>query len=322
MKNSYFILLILVFTLFLNACNTKKQNSKDSDSPTIESPYFGQNPPGLIPEIFAPGIISVNGRYESGISFSPDLDEIYFSASKKDEDPDIYFSKLEGKKWTRIKKANFTKGKKDGEMDPFVSFSGKKIYFTGHNSFTEDHDVDADSKIWYVNRFENSWSNAIKLDSPINDDEVLYSNQAKNGDIFYTNFSKRKMYYAPNKNNKYPEVHEVGIEFGVHGFIAPSQDFLVVNAQNREDDKRKDSDIFVYFKEKDGTWSKPINLGNEVNSNFAETVPSITPDGKYLFFSRYNEEDDEEGKSKFSNIYWVSTEIIHKLKTAYFKKEQ
>ena len=124
------------------------------------------------------------------------------------------------------------------------------------------------------------------------------------------------MYYAPNKNNKYPEVHEVGIEFGVHGFIAPSQDFLVVNAQNREDDKRKDSDIYVYFKEKDGTWSKPINLGNEVNSNFAETVPSITPNGKYLFFSRYNEEGGQ------SNFYWVSTEIIHKLKTAYFKKEQ
>ena len=313
MRNNNFIFLILVFALFLNACNTKKQKSKDSDAPITEETYLGQKPPGSIPEIFAPGIISINGRSDNGISFSPDLDEIYFSANKKDEDPDVYFSKLERKKWTTIKKANFTKGKKDGEMHPFVTADGKRIYFTAHNSFTEDHDVDADSKIWYVNRLENSWSNAIKLESPINDDEVFYSNRAKNGDLFYTNFSKRKMYYASNKNNKYPEVQEVEIEFGLHGFISPSQDFLVVNARNKKDDERK-SDIYVYFKEKDGTWSKPINLGNTVNSNFAETCPSITPDGKYLFFGRYNEEGG------LSNFYWVSTEIISKLKMEYFKK--
>jgi len=312
MKKTYLIL-IFVFALFLNACNTKKQNSKKSDSSAIESPYFGQKPPGLIPEIFAPGIISLNGRYEHIISFSPDLDEVYFSASKEDEDPSVYFSKLEDKKWTNPKKANFTKGKKVGEMHPFVSPNGEKIYFVAHDSFTKPHHEES-IKIWYVNRFENSWSDAIQLDSPINDDFVFYPNQAKNGDLFYFNMSKRKTYYAPNKNGKFPEVHEVGIEFGVHGFISTSQDFLVVNARNKEDDQRNDSDIYVYFKKKNGTWSKPINLGNEVNSNFGETSPSITPDGKYLFFGRYNEEGG------VSNIYWVSTEVIHKLKTAYFKK--
>ena len=33
-------------------------------------------PPGLTPEIFAPGIVSVNGRYEYAVSFSSDLDEM------------------------------------------------------------------------------------------------------------------------------------------------------------------------------------------------------------------------------------------------------
>ena len=180
---------------------------------------------------------------------------------------------------------------------------------------SHDHDVVTPVEIWYVNRLENSWSDAIQLDSPINEDVVMYPNEAKNGDLFYSNLSKRKIYYAPNKNGKFPEVHEVPLEiFGFHGFISPSQDFLLVNGQNREDDQRKDSEIYVYFKKKDGTWSKPINLGNEVNSNFDETCPSITPDGKYLFFSRYNEEGG------LSNSYWASTDIIDKLKTANFKK--
>ncbi len=307
MKNYHFKLLILVFTLFLNSCNSKNQKSKDSDSPTIENPYFGQRTPGLTAEIFAPGIVSINGRYDYGISFSPDLDEMYFSANKKGETADIYFSKIEDKKWKSIQKANFTKGQKDAEMEPFFKADGKRIYFTGYSSGYKDEEI------WYVDRLGNGWSNAIKLDSPINDDNVMYLTQAKNGDVFYDNISKRKMYSSSSKNGGFPEVQEVEVEIGSHAFISSSQDYLLVQAQNKEDKKRS-SDIYVYFKEKDGTWSKPINLGSTVNSNFGEAVPSVTPDGKYLFFSRYNEEGG------ISNLYWVSTEIISKLKMAYFKK--
>ena len=74
--------------------------------------YFGQKPPGMRAEIFAPGIVSVNGRYEYGVSFSPDLDEIYFTGKRKGESESVYFSKLIDKKWTAPKKANLTNGKK------------------------------------------------------------------------------------------------------------------------------------------------------------------------------------------------------------------
>ncbi|MBL4643321.1 MAG: PD40 domain-containing protein [Flavobacteriaceae bacterium] len=306
MKKVDFIL-VLVFCVLLSACNPKKQNTKDSDSPTIESPYFGQKQPGLTAEIFAPGIVSINGRYDYGISFSPDLDEMYFSANKKGETADIYFSKLEDKKWKPIQKVNFTKGQKDAEMEPFFQADGQRIYFTGYSSGYKDEEI------WYVDRLGNGWSNAIKLDSPINDDNVMYLTQAKNGDVFYDNISKRKMYFSSSKNGGFPEVQEVEVEIGSHAFISSSQDYLLVQAQNKED-KKRGSDIYVYFKEKDETWSKPINLGSTVNSNFGEAVPSVTPDGKYLFFSRYNEEGG------LSNLYWVSTEIISKLKMTYFKK--
>lgn len=294
-------IVILVFTLFFNSCNTKKNESKDRDSPTIESPYFGQKPPGLIPEVFAPGIISINGRNEHGTSFSPDLDELYFSANKKDEETAIYFSKLKGNKWTPVKRANFTHGVKREELYPFVSLNDKRIYFTALDS------IFSDEKIWYVNRLEDSWSDAIQLDSPLNDDLVFYINQAKNGDLYYTSLSKGKMYYAPNQNGEFPEVQEVELAFGHHGFISPSQEYLLVHTQNKENEQRKDADIYVCFKEKDGTWTKPISLGNEVNSNVNEGCPSITPDGKYMLFGR----DEEDGTA---NVYWVSTEVIENLK--------
>ncbi|KGL61737.1 PD40 domain-containing protein [Polaribacter sp. Hel1_85] len=296
MKKAYFIL-ILVFALLSNACNTKKQLSKESDSPTTENLYFGQKPPGLIPEFFAPGIV----RNASNISFSPNLDEVYFSASKKDEKISIYFSKLKGNKWTPVKRANFTNGGKNEELYPFVSPINKRIYFTALDS------IFSDEKIWYINRLEDSWSDAIQLNSPINDDIVFYINQAKNGGLFYTSISNGKMYYAPNINGEFPEVQEIELEFGHHGFISPSQDYLLVQDRNKQNEKRKDLDIYVCFKDKDGTWTKPISLGNEINSNFNEGSPSITPDGKYLFFGR----DEENGTG---NLYWVSTEIIEKVR--------
>jgi len=310
MKNFKCLFLCLAMVMITIACNTKKQHLKKANSPTLESPYFGQNPPGLIPEIFAPGIISISGRHEMGVSFSPDFDEMYFAVQEKSGLPgDIYFSKLEDKKWTPFKKANFTRGKKAGEMKPNVSYDGKKIYFTAYNAdFTG-------TSIWYVNRLNNGWSDAIKLDSPLNEHEVMTSTFAKNGDLYYTNISKKfRTYYAPNINGKYPKFQEAEIEFGGHPFISPSEDYLIVDARNKEDKNQK-SDLYVYFKKKDGAWTKPINLGITVNSTFDEKSANVTPDGKYLIFSRRSEEEALK-------LYWVSTEVIHKLKTEYFKKEQ
>ena len=70
MKKADFIL-ILVLVLFLNACKTKNQKSKDNDSPPnsfrdIETAYFGEKPPGLIPVEFAPDIVSPEGLFEGG----------------------------------------------------------------------------------------------------------------------------------------------------------------------------------------------------------------------------------------------------------------
>jgi Tol biopolymer transport system component len=304
MKGTKFLLLTVIISL--NTVFAQETIKSDSIFSIKNDKYFGQNPPGMIAKIFAPGIVSVNGRYEYGVSFSPNLEEIYFTAHRKGESASVYFSKLTDKKWTIPKKANLTKGGKRAEMEAFVNLSGNKIYFTAYDS--------RDVKIWCATRSENWWSNAIELDSPINDDIVFYSNEAKNGDIYYKNVSKGKMYYAPNKNGKFPEIHEAGIEYGSHGFIAPSQDFMLIDAR-KDNDKTKDKDIHVCLKKKDGAWTKPINLGTGVNSKFNEPCPSITPDGKYLFFSRYDE------KGGLPNIYWVSANIIDKLKENIIEKK-
>jgi hypothetical protein len=135
----------------------------------------------------------------------------------------------------------------------------------------------------------------------------MTSTLAKNGDLYYTNMSKKfRTYYAPNLKGKYPKFHEAEIEFGGRPFISPSQDYLIVDARNREDKNQK-ADLYVYFKMKDGAWTKPINLGITVNSTFDERSANVTPDGKYLIFSRRSEDNT-------LNLYWVSTEVIENVR--------
>lgn len=87
MKNNNLILMVLAFTVFLNACNTKKQKVNDPDFPRLENPFFGQKPPGSIPEIFAPHMVST-AHSELAAAFSPDVKEIYFR--RADEELENY----------------------------------------------------------------------------------------------------------------------------------------------------------------------------------------------------------------------------------------
>ena len=293
----------MVFAVYLSACKTEDSNRKAEDTSTEEISYFGQKPPGLVPEVFAPGVVSLEGRFESTISFSPDLKELYFDANYEDEPSQIYFSRLIDGTWTPIKKINLTQGEKKEELHPFVSPNGDRLYFTAYDS------IFSDERIWYVNRLETGWSEARQLNSPVNVNMAFFPNHSKNGGLYYFNLSTFQTSYASNRNGEFVDPRPVDIEMGHHAFISPNDDYLLVTARN-EQEGRKDNDIYVYFKKQDGVWSKPINLETTVNTNFSEKTPSISPDGKYLFFGR-DERDIEPG---LANIFWVSTEVIEKLR--------
>ena len=66
-------LIVLLFSILLI---NNKSYSQD-DFPTLEGPYLGQKPPGLIPEVFAPDIVW-SEHVEGAVAFTPDLKKFYF----------------------------------------------------------------------------------------------------------------------------------------------------------------------------------------------------------------------------------------------------
>ena len=93
--------------------------------------------------------------------------------------------------------------------------------------------------------------------------------------------------------------------WNAHPFIAPDESYIMWDG--RRDSGYGDSDIYISFRQQDGSWGEAVNLGDNINTDAWEASPSVTPDGKYLFFHRQISSDNLD-------IYWVDTQIIEDLR--------
>lgn len=59
---------------------------------------------------------------------------------------------------------------------------------------------------------------------------------------------------------------------------------VIILSMEREDGMGQ-SDLYISFKQKDGTWSRPENMGSGVNSPWRETTPHLSSDGLSLYFA-------------------------------------
>jgi len=263
--------------------------------PLLNGPYFGQQEPGLQAQRFAPGLVSLRGRYEFALSFSPAGDQLLFTQQVPEQSVSVYHSRVEGDAWTEPVPLRLSDGARREEMEAFFAPNGELILFA-------PYDEGMDVRIWSLEVGPDGWRNPRELASPVADDPAFYPTMSNRDTLYYTNLAGRRVYRAELDGLSASSVEDAGLEFGGHAFIAPDESFVLVDA--REPDSLGGSDIYVAFPRPDGSWSRPRHLGAEVNSGFDETCPSLSADGRYLFFSRYDEPDD------VSDIYWIDSAVI------------
>ena len=67
--------------------------------------------------------------------------------------------------------------------------------------------------------------------------------------------------------------------------LALSSDEEVIILSLARSDGRGMNDLYISFREVDGSWTEPENLGKEINTEFNETTPSLSEDMTTLFFA-------------------------------------
>ena len=293
MKTIYYTLLILVFLCF--SCAKENQSNLmllDAKIPTDT------------PLIFGKGIISTN-NYEFAITFSPEMDEIYFTRRKPGEDNKIYTMQLVDGKWSNPKPAFFT-ATEGWDFEPHMSPRGDKLYF-GSTRPLNDTIKSFGLHQWYSKREKKGWTTPIPLEKPFIDRSIImYLTSSENDNLYFTTGERGDkpedwvIYNSIKEDGQYKTINRMGNEINglgkwvAHSCIAPDESYMIYDFKS--DSGFGDSDLYVSFNKK-GIWTEPYNLGPKVNTNQPEMAASVSPDGKYLFFHR--------GGDDYGNIYWI-----------------
>lgn len=96
--------------------------------------------------------------------------------------------------------------------------------------------------------------------------------------------------------------------------FAPDGSFIVVSAQRPWVGGSWKNDLHVSFRQGDGTWTDFVRLDDTFNTPAHEWCPMVTPDGRYLFFSRRFGAYDTPGWEGTTDgeVYWVDVRALHK----------
>lgn len=260
-----------------------------------EASYMGEAPPTAEAVVFAPGVVSKTGRYEYALSIHPDGDWLLFSAETPDKGAAVFQSRLCSGAWSTPTRVDLSDGARKSEMEASFTPDGSRVFFA---PYTKGMDV----RIWTAEVTATGFADPRPLGPPVADDPSFYPVQAVDGSLYYTNLAKRAIFRATFDDGLLCGAEAAGLEKGGHAFPSPDGSFMLVDSASLDSDEQRD--IFVSFRNDDGSWGPVHPLGPEVNTEYSETCPSLSPDGAYLFFSRYNEEGD------ISQIYWISSGVI------------
>jgi Tol biopolymer transport system component len=304
------------------------------DSSTSAPQYLGQKPPGLMPELFAPGIVST-GLDELNSVFLPDGTEFYFCVRKPGA-ASIFQIKLENGFWSKPALLPFAS--RFGEIDVSLSPDGSKLFFSSKRPVSDNADPKPDYDFWMVDRVGQSWSKPIHLGMDINSDrDDFYPMMTDDGTLYFS--SQRE---GPGTNNIYrsklvnehylkAEKLDSTINSAYRDFdpyISPDESLLIFASARPGGFGAED--LYISFRKADGTWTPAKNMGEKINSPGAEYCPMLSPDGKFLFFTSarrtqisfpeqplsYREFESSHNlpQNLFSDIYWVDSKIIKELR--------
>ncbi|MBU1014387.1 MAG: hypothetical protein KKG99_15415 [Bacteroidetes bacterium] len=235
--------------------------------------------------IYCPNLIS-SGLNDRDLALSPDSSEIFYCILEEPHFTIVQIKKDKNGKWGKPQIAPFS-GKFD-DCEPMFSPDGKRLYFCS-NRPVDNSGKEKDYDIWYVEKTATGWGNPVNIGAPINTKNNEFYPSVTNNQTLYFTSASMKIMKSRFQDGKYlePELLSDSINTKVgeyNAVVAPDESFLIYTSHGWPDDKGQ-GDLYISFSKLDGTWTKAKNLGNGVNSQFTEMSPSLSPDGKYLFFA-------------------------------------
>jgi len=176
--------------------------------------------------------------------------------------------------------------------------------------------------LWSSIKTQKGWTEPVRFKAPVNTGFETWPSLSRDKILYF--FSKRPggmgefdIYRSVPENGEYKEVQNLGNVINTRyieedPFIAPDGSYLLFDS-NRPGGYGG-YDLYIAWREKDGAWGRPVNLGERINSKYAENRAYISPDSKYLFFT--------SNRNGTMDTWWVDAMVIEELKQNIFGSSQ
>jgi hypothetical protein len=259
--------------------------------------YLGQTPPGNTPEIFAPGIVSLPGRNERVITFSPSGNEIFFAIGNYPTRSTMYMQ-YKDSAWTSPVLASFSTDRSAEE--PFFSMDGSRVYYYAFPPFSSSN-----ADLYYSEKSGDVWSDPVNVGSTLNTaGDEFHPNIVNDGSIYFANGAGKTCRSQYSGGSFLPRVLlPANVNSGAwpDHYVAPDESYMIFTSTMAGG--FGSSDLYISFRNADSSWTTPQNFGNKINTAGYEGSADITPDGIYMTFDNS------------ADIYWVKIDnVIDSLK--------
>lgn len=260
-----------------------------SAAPDAAGSYLGQEPPGEVPVVFAPGIVSQPEYTEWSGTFASNDSEYYFYRFSGTSPATIYQSMVVDTAWTDPEPVSFSA--RYPAYEPCLTYDGAALYFAWAigSGFPG---------IWVTTRDTDGWV------EPQLAGQGMFVSSDSMGNIYVTDMSSvmtnGKTYLAKvTLNNRlfagYQRLN-ISAHYGTqaHPCIARDGSYIIFDVNGG-------SYMYVSFRNPDSTWGEAIDL---TAHGFAPQAggATLSPDGKYLFFHLNGD------------IWWVDAQVIENLR--------
>lgn len=180
------------------------------------------------------------------------------------------------------------------EHSPAISEDSSILIFTSRKKGTKSEELLSDGQydenIYISKKIEGKWTSPEPIENiNTSDNEASISLSPDGTTLFiYKQEDKGTIYYSENVDGTWTTPIKLGKNINTrnretHATI--TRDGKTLYFTSERFGGYGGLDIYVSTKQADGTWGKPKNLGEAVNSKGDEDGPFISPDGDILHFS-------------------------------------
>jgi len=248
--------------------------------------------------VVAPGTLSTD-RGESWISFDPSGQIAVFGRHNDGwGEHQVFVSRRTADGWSGPTLAPFS-GTYDDRGARLTADGGVLFYSSNRPREGQGEQALDHFDIWLTQLLPDGWGRPRPLPAPLNTlANEIHPSVAVDGTIYFASdrdggLGRSDLYAATPGPTGYaveslgPAVNTERSEPDV--FVDPHQRFLVF-ARTDDPEGYGGDDLWLSLRTEDG-WSTPRNLGPEVNSSDYEYGPSLSADGRTLFFTSHRDGD-------------------------------